>query len=131
MAPRAPIGWLLLKNPEHLDPVKGEPRRLQEALRLNEPLATACYLKEDLRQIWEQPGTFPARIKLLDWSHQTMASGIGILQEFAKTLLIHSAGILAENGVDGRACPRDRINGREHESIAQGGGSARTIRPRS
>lgn len=87
--------WLLLKNPEHLDPVKGEPRRLQEALRLNEPLATAYYLKEDLRQIWEQLGKFQARMKLLDWYHQAMASGIRALQEFAKTLLIHADGILA------------------------------------
>lgn len=87
--------WLLLKNPENLDPVKGEPQRLREALRLNEPLATAYYLKEDLRQIWEQLGKFPARLKLLDWYHQAMASGIRVLQEFAKTLLIHADGILA------------------------------------
>jgi transposase len=87
--------WLLLKNPENLDPVKGEPQRLREALRLNEPLATAYYLKEDLRQIWEQLGKFPARMKLLDWYHQAMASGIRALKEFAKTLLIHADGILA------------------------------------
>jgi transposase len=47
--------WLLLKTPENLDPKKGEPKRLREALRLNESLATAYYLKEDLRQIWQQP----------------------------------------------------------------------------
>jgi len=52
-------------------------------------------LKEDLRQIWEQFGKFPARMKLLDWYHQALASGIRVLQEFAKTLLIHSDGILA------------------------------------
>jgi transposase len=33
--------WLLLKNPENLDEEKDEKRRLQEALKLNEPLATA------------------------------------------------------------------------------------------
>lgn len=87
--------WLLLKNPENLDPVKGEPKRLKEALRLNESLATAYYLKEDLRQIWEQPGQFSARLKLLDWYHQAMDSGIRILQDFARTLLAHSHGILA------------------------------------
>jgi transposase len=87
--------WLLLKNPENLDPVKGEPGRLQEALRLNESLATAYYLKEDLRQIWEQLGKFPARMKLLDWYHQAMDSGIRVLQDFARTLLAHADGILA------------------------------------
>src|SRR5262249_15625353 len=46
--------WLLLKNPENLDPDKNERERLDEALQLNAPLATAYYLKEDLRQIWLQ-----------------------------------------------------------------------------
>ncbi len=35
------IRWLLLKNPENLDPKRQEPQRLQRALRLNEPLAIA------------------------------------------------------------------------------------------
>jgi transposase len=87
--------WLLLKNPENLDPTKGEPRRLRQALRLNEPLAIAYYLKEDLREIWNQWGKFPARMKLLDWHHQATASGIRVLQDFARTLLAHSEGILA------------------------------------
>ena len=87
--------WLLLKNPENLDPVKGEPGRLREALHLNESLATAYYLKEDLRQIWEQLGKHPARLKLLDWYHQAMDSGIRVLQQFARTLLAHQHGILA------------------------------------
>jgi transposase len=81
--------WLLLKNPENLDPVKGEPGRLRQALRLNESLATAYYLKEDLRQIWEQFG------KLMDWYHQATDSGIRVLQDFARTLLAHADGILA------------------------------------
>ena len=34
--------WLLLKNPENLDEQKDEPARLEEALRLNAPLATAA-----------------------------------------------------------------------------------------
>src|SRR5262249_15378791 len=48
--------WLLLKNPENLDEEKDEKRRLKEALKLNEPLAVAYYLKDDLRRFWEQPG---------------------------------------------------------------------------
>ena len=87
--------WLLLMNPENLDPVKGEPGRLRAALRLNESLATAYYLKEDLRQIWEQPNKRSARSKLLDWYHQAMSSGVRVLHDFARTLLKHSKGILA------------------------------------
>ncbi len=45
------IRWLLLKNPENLDDKRNERQRLEEALRLNQPLACAYYLKEDLRQI--------------------------------------------------------------------------------
>src|SRR5271169_471666 len=46
--------WLLLKNPDNLDPERNERERLDEALQLNAPLATVYYLKEDLRQIWTQ-----------------------------------------------------------------------------
>lgn len=87
--------WLLLKTPENLDPSKGEPKRLREALRLNESLAIAYYLKEDLRQFWEQTGKFTARLKLMDWYQQAMASGVRILQEFARLLLARQAGLLA------------------------------------
>jgi hypothetical protein len=38
---RTVVRWLLLKNPENLDPKRDEPHRLQEAFRLNQPLATA------------------------------------------------------------------------------------------
>ncbi len=33
--------WILLKNPENLDPNSNEKQRLEEALELNEPLAMA------------------------------------------------------------------------------------------
>jgi transposase len=42
--------WLLLKNPENLDDQKREKQRLEEALTLNEALATAYCLKDDLRR---------------------------------------------------------------------------------
>ena len=75
--------------------MKGEPGRLREALRFNESLATAYYLKEDLRQIWEQMSKSWGRLKLLDWYHQAMESGVRVLQDFARTLLAHADGILA------------------------------------
>ena len=49
--------WLLLKNPENLDTEKDEKSRLEEALALNQPLATAYYLKEDLRRFWDSPAS--------------------------------------------------------------------------
>jgi transposase len=59
--------WLLLKNPENLDEKRNEQDRLLDALRLNQPLALAYYLKEDLRQIWSQPNKRTARRVLRDW----------------------------------------------------------------
>lgn len=87
--------WLLLKNPENLDPTRDEAERLQEALRLNAPLATAYYLKEDLRQIWAQANKRTARRVLRDWLARARASGIGLVAQFADTLEEYQDGILA------------------------------------
>ena len=86
--------WLLLKNPENLKNWK-EHERLEEALRLNQPLATAYYLKEDLRQLWEQPDKDAATAFLQDWIARAQSSGIGILIKIAKTLALYRTGILA------------------------------------
>jgi transposase len=86
--------WLLLMNPENLDPKRDEPKRLQAALKLNAPLATAYYLKEDLRELWQQPDWRTARKYLTSWCARATASGIRILQRFADTLKKHAKGIL-------------------------------------
>ena len=87
--------WLLLKNPENLDAERDERRRLRAALRLNAPLATAYYLKEDLRQIWSQPNKRTARRVLHDWLARARASGVRMLVQFANTLEEHQEGVLA------------------------------------
>jgi transposase len=88
------VRWLLLKNPENLDPKKKERQRLEKALRLNEPLAIVYYLKEDLRQLWAQPTKAVARRVLKDWLARARASGIRMLEQFADTLEEHQEGIL-------------------------------------
>jgi transposase len=87
--------WLLLKNPENLDPQRNEQQRLEEALRLNAPLATAYYLKEDLRQIWMQADKRTARRVFRDWLARARASGVRMLLQFADTLEGYQQGILA------------------------------------
>jgi len=87
--------WLLLKNPENLDAEKDEAKRLEEALALNKPLATAYYLKDELRQFWEQPGKRFATAFLDGWIRRAEASGVKILRQMAKTLLAHRDGLLA------------------------------------
>jgi transposase len=87
--------WLLVKNPENLDAAKNEHRRLQEALEINQPLATAYYLKEDLRQFWEQPDKAAAERFLDDWLVRADASGITVLNRLARTLRLHRFGLIA------------------------------------
>jgi transposase len=87
--------WLLLMNPENLDEEQDEKRRLKEALKLNEPLATAYYLKDDLRRFWDQPGKRFATTFLDGWIRRAETSGIRVLQQMAKTLAAHRSGLLA------------------------------------
>jgi len=87
--------WLLLKNPQNLDDDRNEPARLEEALELNQPLATAYYLKEDLRRFWEQSSRFTAARFLKSWCARARARGIRFLQKFANTLQGHRHGLLA------------------------------------
>jgi len=89
------VRWLLLKRPQHLDASRNEPERLREALRLNEPLAIAHYLKDELHEIWEQDDEETAQALLMDWILYAESTGIRMLRNFAKTLRLHALGILA------------------------------------
>jgi transposase len=86
--------WILLKNPENLSPERNEAAQLQEALKLNEPLATAYYMKEDLRQFWSQADKETARSVIDSWIERAQASGIGPLVRVSTTLAGLKFGIL-------------------------------------
>jgi len=86
--------WLLLKNPENLNNTRDESKRLHEALTLNQPLATAYYMREDLRRVWEQSDRSAAQRLLDDWIRRAESSGIRMLIRFAHTLAVHRSGIL-------------------------------------
>lgn len=87
--------WLLLKRAEDLDEARDERTRLEEALTLNRPLATAYYLKEELRLFWEQPGRRFAKAFLDGWIRRAEASGVAQLEQMARTLDSHRDGLLA------------------------------------
>lgn len=61
------IHYLLLKNPENLDSARNEKERLEKALRLNEPLNIAYYMKGELRQLWKQISWESAYVYLTNW----------------------------------------------------------------
>jgi transposase len=87
--------WLILKDPANLDEAKDEKRRLKEALKLNESLAAAYYLKEELKWLWRQPGKRLATIFLDGWLKRAAASGVKALQQMARTLALHRGGLPA------------------------------------
>jgi len=86
--------WLLLKNPENLNMEKDEHNRLSKALELNQPLATAYYLKEDLREFWKQSNKSRAKKHLLHWIAKAESTKIPMLKKFAKTLRAHMFGLI-------------------------------------
>jgi transposase len=85
--------FLLLRNPENL--TQEQLPKLQEALRLNEPLLLGWYLKEELRELWSQPSRPQMKAFLLDWCDKAQQTSVGQLHKMAKTLRVHASGILA------------------------------------
>jgi len=105
------IRWLLLKNPDNLDDKRNERQRLNEALKLNEPLATAYYMKEELRNIWHQPDKLSAQNALDEWVKKAAASDVNMLKQFSKTIAAHRSGILAYFDFNGLSTgPLEGIN---------------------
>lgn len=90
--------YLLLKAPEnlkeHVDTSKDERARLQAALKLNQPLATAYYMKERLRLLFDCPDKQRAEQELGAWIEEAQSSAIGILVEAARKLRGWKAFIL-------------------------------------
>ena len=85
--------FLLLRNPENL---KAEQiPKLDEALRLNEPLLLAWYLKEELRELWNQGSRKQMKSFLKDWCDKASQTAISQMLKMAKTLQTHASGILA------------------------------------
>ena len=65
---------------------KDERIRLQEALKVNQPLATAYYMKERLRSLFQLPQQEQAQQELKDWINEAHASGIKSPKDAAKQL---------------------------------------------
>ena len=85
--------FLLLRNPENLQ--EDQIPKLDQALRLNEPLLLGWYLKEELRELWNQPSRQKMSAFLKDWCQKADQTAIGQLMKMAKTLRTHASGILA------------------------------------
>ncbi len=84
--------YLLLRGRENLS-VAQQPT-LEEALKLNEPLSQAYYLKEDQRELWKQPTYAEASSYLQDWICRTLRVELQPIRRLAETLLMHAKNIL-------------------------------------
>jgi|ERR1035441_8986341 transposase len=84
--------YLLLMGAENLPDDRRE--KLQEALRFNEPLSVAYYLKEELRLLWSQPSFEHMSRFLHNWCAKALETGIVQMMSLAKTLRAHATGIL-------------------------------------
>jgi transposase len=86
--------WLLLRNGADIfDSVSKN--RLDNVLKLNEPLTAAYYLKEDLREIWNQCCKTDAEKVLDEWVQQALDAKVQQLTVMANTLKAYKPYILA------------------------------------
>ena len=94
--------YLLLTGNENLPEDKRD--KLAEALRFNQPLSSAYYLKEEpfghelraegLRLLWTRRTRNSMHRFLERWIARALGSGIRQMESLAKTLRAHATGIL-------------------------------------
>lgn len=86
--------WLLLRNGNDIFDHQHR-NRLENALSLNKPLMTAYYLKEDLKEIWNQCCKDDAEKVLDEWVRQVFDAKIQPLAVMASTVRAYKPYILA------------------------------------
>jgi transposase len=84
--------YLLLRGKNNLTPEQTS--ELEEALKFNEPLFQAHYLKEELRALWDQGGRRQGSKHLTAWIKLAQDSGLTHLKRVARTLELHTKQIL-------------------------------------
>ena len=88
------LRWLLLCNGDDIYDNKHK-ERLDNALAMNRPLAQAYYLKESMKEIWDQVDKATASIIIDDWIRQANSTKVPLIQKVANTIAMYKYGILA------------------------------------
>ena len=78
----------------HKDLKKVERAGRRAALELNQPLALAYYMKERLRLLFQSTNESAAKKELESWIAEAASSGIKILKDAAKKLLVWKPFVL-------------------------------------
>ena len=86
--------WLLLRNGNEIFD-HAHRNRLENALSLNRPLMIAYYLKEELKEIWNQCSKQKAKAVLDEWVKQAIESKIQPLMKMVSTIRAYKTYILA------------------------------------
>jgi len=79
---------------DHLPKNKAD--QLQEALKRNQPLATAYLLKEELALAWEQESWEALANFCCAWCETAVSSGIAQLISMTQSLTDHAEGLLSD-----------------------------------
>jgi transposase len=84
--------YLLLKNPDKLNETQAA--KLVELLAVNAPLNAVYALKEQLQQLWRNPGSTAVMGQRLDaWCEMAQSTGLSPLNRFIGMLRRHRSGI--------------------------------------
>ena len=75
-------------------------------MTLNEPLAIAYHLKDELNEIWEQDDQETATALLMDWITYAESTGIRMLQQY----LCHPSNEIRFSRSSGRRRTSDRCH---------------------
>ena len=73
---------------------KSEAEQLSEAPAVNMPLASAYYLKDELKEIWKKPNIKEASKALDNWIAKAETTSLVPLKKFCNLLRGHRSGIL-------------------------------------
>jgi len=87
------VRYLLLKGEEKIEDGSDAKTRLEQLLKLNEPLNTAYILKEELRRLFDCSAVEEAEEYLNNWLEKARASLIQPVMKFADKLASHRTGI--------------------------------------
>jgi len=86
------VRYLLLMRGENVPDHRK--KQLNDALKFNEPISTAYYLKERLLGLWDQGAKILMEFDLRDWIADALVTGIAPLMKMAGTLQMHFQQII-------------------------------------
>ena len=89
------VSWDVIKDIQKCNLQRRFAKPKLRKLKLNEPIAVAYYMKEDLRRLWDWNDKKAADWHLDSWIAMARASKISMPNRFAHTLSAHRTGILA------------------------------------